>query len=396
MDIRELKRLISEKKTEARTLIDNNELDKAEKLKTQIESLKIELDDLEQREIDKKELAEFRDLVNQGNGINSREERALKNVVLPGEKFEVRNKSKESKMSLSKLVRGMAGKGWSGAEQEADYYRSQTSANNSAIIPQDLSNKIIDVARTNSAIFGRIPTIPMESNNMTIAVQTKDPVASFVNEGEPITESGPVFTKVTMEGRTLAIFLPVSEQLLDSAANLESQLMNSCAKAISIALDNALLYGKGVPLEEGVEEIKGISLYEDINKVTHAGASNYDMFIKGIKETKKANVNPTDVIYSTDTGMDLAMLKDLNGQYILKPSALNDYNFTESNNVKTTESYVYDFNSLLLGIHKGVRMEWGTSSDQFQRIMKGLRIYIRTDLAVVNPKGITQITINNA
>ena len=396
MDIRELKRLISEKKAEARTLIDNNDLEGAEKIKNEIESLKEELDHLEQREIDKKELAEFRDLINQKNGINSTEERALKNVVLPGEKFEVRNKSEESKMSLSKLIRGMAGKGWNGAEQEAEYYRSQTSANNSAIIPQDLSNKIIDVARTNSAIFGRIPTIPMESNNMTIAVQTKDPVASFVNEGEPITESGPVFTKVTMEGKTLAIFIPVSEQLLDSAANLESQLMNSCAKAISIALDKALLYGEGIPLEEGVEEIKGISLYDNINKVTHTGVSNYDMFIKGIKETKKANVNPTDVIYSTDTGMDLAMLKDLNGQYILKPSALNQYNFTESNNIKTTESYVYDFNSLLLGIHKGVRMEWGTSSDQFQRIMKGLRIYIRTDLAVVNPKGITQITINNA
>lgn len=391
MDIIELRQLIAEKKTEARNLISNNNLEGAEKIKNEIVSLNEELNHLEQ-----KERRELEDLKNQSNGINSREERALKNVVLPGEKFEVRNKSEESKMSLSKLIRGMAGKGWNGAEQEAEYYRSQTSANNSAIIPQDLSNKIIDVARTNSAIFGRIPTIPMESNNMTIAVQTKDPVASFVNEGDLITESGPVFTKVTMEGKTLAIFIPVSEQLLDSAANLESQLMNSCAKAISIALDNALLYGKGVPLEEGTEEIKGISLYEDINKVTHTGVSNYDMFIKGIKETKKANVNPTDVVYSTDTGMDLAMLKDTNGQYILKPSALNQYNFTESNNVKTTESYVYDFNSLLLGIHKGVRMEWGTSSDQFQRIMKGLRIYIRTDLAVVNPKGITKITINNA
>lgn len=391
MGIIELKQLIEEKKTEARNLINNSDLEGAEKIKNEIVSLKEDLDRKERRE-----RKEFEDLANQGNGINSREERALKNVVLPGEKFEVRNKSEESKMSLSKLIRGMAGKGWSGAEQEAEYYRSQTSANNSAIIPQDLSNKIIDVARTNSAIFGRIPTIPMESNNMTIAVQTKDPVAGFVNEGDLITESGPVFTKVTMEGKTLAIFIPVSEQLLDSAANLESQLMNSCAKAISIALDNALLYGKGVPLEEGTEEIKGISLYEDINKVSHVGASNYDMFIKGIKETKKANVNPTDVVYSTDTGMDLAMLKDTNGQYILKPSALNEYNFTESNNVKATESYIYDFNSLLLGIHKGVKMEWGSSSDQFQRIMKGLRVYIRTDLAVVNPKGITQVTINNA
>lgn len=282
----------------------------------------------------------------------------------------------------------MAGKGWEGATEEREHYRSMTSATNSTIIPQDLANKIIDVARTNSAIFGRIPTVPMDSNNLTIAVQTKDPVADFVVEGEPITESGPVFSKVTMEGKTLAIFIPVTEQLLDSAKNLEAQLMNSCAKAIALALDKALLYGTG----EG-EEIKGIASYNTINKISHTGGNSYDMFIKGIKETKKVNVTPTDITYSTDTGMDLAMLKDSNGQYINRPGALDQYTFTESNNVKTNESYVYDYNSLLLGIHKGVTMTWGTSADQFQRIMKGLRIYIRTDLAVVNPKGITQITI---
>ena len=190
-----------------------------------------------------------------------------------------------------------------------------------------------------------------------------------------------------MEGKTLAIFIPVTEQLLDSAENLEAQLMNSCAKAIALELDKALLYGTGV------EEIKGISLYDTINKISHTGGNSYDMFIKGIKETKKSNITPTDITYSTDIGMDLAMLKDTNGQYITRPGALDQYTFTESNNVKTNESYVYDYNSLLLGIHKGATMEWGTSADQFQRIMKGLRIYIRTDLAVINPKGITQITI---
>lgn len=369
-----LKNEIAEKKAEARKLIDEGKLDEARALKDEIVKLQLEAE-------------EFEDFTNQRNNKNKDSEiRMIDNVILPGEKFEKRSDSKN--LRLDKLVRGMAGKGWEGANEEREHYRSMTSATNSTIIPQDLANKIIDVARTNSAIFGRIPTVPMESNNLTIAVQTKDPVAGFVAEGEPITESSPVFSKVTMEGKTLAIFIPVTEQLLDSAENLEAQLMNSCAKAIALALDKALLYGTGAG-----EEIKGISLYEDINKITHTGGNSYDMFIKGIKESKKANVMPTDITYSTDTGMSLAMLKDGNGQYITRPKALDQYTFTESNNVKTNESYVYDYNSLLLGIHKGATMEWGTSADQFQRIMKGLRIYIRTDLAVINPKGITQITI---
>lgn len=374
MSLLKLKNEIAQKKAEARKLIDEGKFDEAQALKDEIVKLQLEAE-------------EFEDIINQRNNKNKvSETRMVDNVILPGEKFEKRSNSK--KLRLDKLVRGMAGKGWEGANEEREHYRSMTSATNSTIIPQDLANKIIDVARTNSAIFGRIPTVPMESNNLTIAVQTKDPVAGFVAEGEPITESSPVFSKVTMEGKTLAIFIPVTEQLLDSAENLEAQLMNSCAKAIALALDKSLLYGTGAG-----EEIKGISLYEDINKITHTGGNSYDMFIKGIKESKKANVMPTDITYSTDTGMSLAMLKDGNGQYITRPKALDQYTFTESNNVKTNESYVYDYNSLLLGIHKGATMEWGTSADQFQRMMKGLRIYIRTDLAVINPKGITQITI---
>lgn len=392
MDIRELKRLIAEKKIEARNLINNDKLDEAKKLKSEMEELREELEELEERE--EREREELKDLENQRNNKNQREERALKDVVLPGEKLEKRSTSK-AEMRFSKLVRGMAGKGWEGAEEEAKYYRSMTSASNSAVIPLNLSNKIIDVARTNSAILGTVPIVQMGSDNLTIAVQTKDPVASFVNEGDLITESEAVFKKVTMEGKTLSIFIPVSEQLLDSARNLESQLMNSCAKAIALTLDKALLYGQGKPLEEGTEEIKGISLYEDINKVSHVGASNYDMFIKGIKESKKANIIPTNIVYSTDTGMDLAILKDSNGQYIAKPTVLNEYILSESNNVKVNEAYIYDYNSLLLGIDKHLRMEWGTSGDQFQRIVKGLRVYIRTDLAVINPKGITQVTVSN-
>lgn len=381
MNIYEIKREIADKKEEARNLIETD-LEKAEKITEEVRELQKQVDLYAQ--IENEEMKEF--LV---KTKKETEERALRNVVLPTEKFEKRSSSK--KLRLDKLVRGMAGKGWEGADREREYYRSMTSSTNSTIIPSELADSIVDIARTNSAILGRIPTVEMESNNLTVAVQTKDPIAEFVEEGDLISESEAVFSKVTMEGKTLAIFIPITEQLLDSAENLESQLKNSCAKAIALALDKALIYGTG---EGG--EIKGISLYSDINKITHTGGNNYDMLIKGIKETKKSNIVPTDITYSTDVGMDLAMLKDNNGQYIARPKALDQYVFTESNNVKINESYVYDYNCLLLGLHKKATMEWGTVADQFQRLIKGLRIYLRADLAVINQKGITQITITDA
>lgn len=369
-----LKNEIAEKKAEARKLIDEGKLDEARALKDEIVKLQLEAE-------------EFEDFTNQRNNKNKDSEiRMIDNVILPGEKFEKRSNSK--KLRFDKLVRGMAGRGWEGAAEEEKHYRSMTYAGNSAIVPKDLMGDIMDVARTNSAILGRIPIVKMKSNNLTVAIQTEDPEFKFKAEGEVIPESGPSFTKVTMEGKTLGVLVNVTEELLDSADNLEYQLVNSCGKAIALAIDKALLYGTGE------NSIKGISTHEGINKITHAGGANYDMFIKGIKEAKKVNITPTDIAYSTDTGMDLAMLKDSNGQYITKPGALDKYTFTESNNVKPNESYIYDSNSLLLGIHENINVKWSSDAgENFGKIMSTLRVYARIDLAVINPKGITQITI---
>lgn len=370
--------LINNSKEEKRDL-SNNE-------KSEFDSLKKESNEITQKlEI----ISEYR---NKELHHDKSDIRAIENAILPNEKVEKRSygDNSNSNMDFGKLVRGMAGKGWNGAEKEQAHYRAMQSAENSVVIPQVLADRIIDVARTKSALFGKIPVVQMANNNLTIAVQKTDAVANFVNEGELIPTGAPVFESVELKGKTLAIFIPVSEQLLDSASNLGNQLLSSSAMAIGLALDKAMLYGQGT-------EIKGISEYTTINKVAHTGTTlDYDLLIKGLKVCKNANIEPNNIVYSTDMGMDLAMLKDSQGQYINKPSTLTTYAISESNNIKENESYIYDSNSLLLGLHKGISIEWGTSGDMFQRIQKGLRIYLRADMGVINPKGITQATFTKS
>ncbi|MBC2459396.1 phage major capsid protein [Clostridium beijerinckii] len=372
-----------------------DELEKDEKRAYFNDEEKKEYNSLVERAEDlQQEILKIEDEREKKINFNNAEFRAIENVILPNEKIEKRSYSDNSNpnMDFGKLVKGMAGKGWNGAKKEQEHYRAMQSAENSVIIPQVLADRIIDVARTKSALFGKTPVIQMDNNNLSIAVQTKDAVANFVNEGELIPTGEALFEKVDLKGKTLAIFIPVSEELLDSASNLSNQLLNSSAMAIGLALDKAMLYGKGV-VEGSPTEIKGISEYATINKVSHTGATlDYDLLIKGLKSCKSSNIEPNNIVYSTDMGMDLAMLKDSQGQYITKPSALNNYTISESNNVNANESYIYDSNSLLLGLHKGVTIEWGVSGDMFQRIQKGLRIYLRADLGVINPKGITQAT----
>lgn len=335
--------------------------------------------------------------IDENSGIHreSSETRVIDGIVYPDEKLEKRAYSENNNLDLGKLIKGMSGLGWNGANEERAYYRAMESGTNKVVIPQQLADRIIDYSRANSALFGKVPVVLMPNNNLTIAVQTKDGEAKFVKEGDLIPSTDIKFKPVTLEGKTLALFVPISEQLLNSASNLSNQIMTSCARAISVALDKALLYGEGVvkELEEITKsEIKGITKYDSINKVS-CDKADYDLIIKGAQPIKKANLIPTDVCLNSDLASQLEMLKTTDGQYVIPPKAIENYNITQSNNVNDNEAVVFDRNSLLLGIQQGMTIEWGTSEDMFQRVQKGLRIIIRADLGVTNEKGVTSVTV---
>lgn len=372
--------ILDKAKAETRALSSDEEKE-FELLAEQIRQINIKLKELEEK-------------FKIPNDDNSNEKRIIKDVIYPGEKLEKRA-YKDNNLDFGKLIKGMSGLGWNGANKEREYYRTMESGANKVVIPQQLADRIIDRARANSALFGKVPVVSMPHNNLTIAVQTKDGEAKFVKEGDLIPSTDINFKPVTLEGKTLALFVPVSEQLLMSASNLANQITTSCARAIAIALDKALLYGEGLVIEsEEIKkaEIKGVTKYEEVNKVS-CDTTDYDLIIKGAQPIKKANLTPTDVCLNSDLASQLEMLKTTDGQYVMPPKAIENYDITQSNNLKDKEAIVFDRSSLLLGIHQNMTIEWGTSGDMFQRIQKGLRIIIRADLGVTNEKGVTLVTV---
>lgn len=70
---------------------------------------------------------------------------------------------------------------------------------------------------------------------------------------------------------------------------------------------------------------------------------------------------------------------------------MNNCTVSESNNVGETEALVYNKDAILLGLHKGITIEFGTTGDQFQRIQKGIRVYLRADLGIIQESGITYL-----
>lgn len=115
--------------------------------------------------------------------------------------------------------------------------------------------------------------------------------------------------------------------------------------------------------------IKGITTYANINKPTWTGDLNYKALLSDVGANKSANINATDVCYSTTTSTGLAMLQDTLGQYITPTKALDSYNLCESNNIEDTDVIAYDRQSLLLGVNRNITIELGYSSDGFQRMV---------------------------
>lgn len=394
-ETRELLIKINAKKEECKILINENKVEEAKEAKKELIDLQAKFDVLYDLEAEVQEELKNnivnKKIISGNKNQKPLDQKLIRNAIYPGEKMNFKSENLieiDGNLDLGKLIKGMAGKGWKDSVKEQSYFKNSMSAGgNKVVIPTPLSESILDLARSQSAILGNIPIMPMENNNISIVVQNKDAEAYFVGEEEEITESEAVFAATKLNGKTIAILIPLTEQLLDSTSNLKEQLENSCSRAIASALDKALLYGAGDGTEEATE-IKGISSYEDINNVTHTGIVDYDFILKGIGAVKSNNIEPTNIAFNTTVGTNLSLAKDSTGQYIAPPAILSNYISTQSNNIKEKEALIFNKDSLVIGINKDITIEYGHYENTFKKLMKGLRIHMRVDLGVLRPKGI--------
>ena len=385
-ELRDLLTQINNKKAEVKRLVNENKIPEAQAAKNDLIELQNKFDVLYDLEEEAEE--KIKEKAPQNKVLDGK---LIKNAIYPDENMKLKKTVEDTEyrnLDLGNLIRGMAGKGWGDSHKEKEFFQnSMSSAGTKVVIPTPLSETILDLARSQSAILGNIPIIPMESNNISVVVQNKDAEAYFVAEEEAITESDAVFGATKLYGKTIAILIPLTEQLLDSTSNLTEQLENSCARAIATALDKALLYGAGDGTEEA-KEIKGLSSYSDINNITHADVVDYDFILKGIGSVKKNNIEPTNIAFNTEVGTNLSLAKDTSGQYIVPPATLSNYIITQSNNIKDKEALIFDKDSLVIGINKDITIEYGHYGDSFKKLMKGLRVHMRVDLGVLRPKGV--------
>ncbi|MGL6174984.1 MAG: phage major capsid protein [Cellulosilyticaceae bacterium] len=393
IDLENLKNQISEMK-------EAGQIEEAHSKLEEVKSLKNQIIAAEQEEEEEILLSGYRPINNtRGRESKNMEEvkemsvKLFQDAVMPGELMADKvQDNTHNDVNLGKLVRGVMVGDWSNAAKEQKYLNAiGMDGDGSVLIPSRLSSSVYDLARSKSAIWKKVPTITLDNGNMTLVKVAANPTGHWIAPGEQIPVSQPVFAPVKLKSKTLAMLVPVSEILLKEGQNVEEAVRMAMANTLAETMDKALLYGKGDGTEEA-KEPKGILAYANINKDTFSDTVKYTDLVKGVKHIGSENHKTTDAVMATNEYYDLLSSTNANGDFLNPPKALENVEIQGSNNINNQEVVLFDQNSIIVGAAANIAFDKGFTTDGFSRLEKAFRMFVRIDVAIVEPKAISHLT----
>lgn len=125
------------------------------------------------------------------------------------------------------------------------------------LVPDEYDHRLVEALEQEN-IFRKLATTINTTGLHKINVAAVKPAAAWVEEGEALTFSDATFDQVILDAYKLHVAVKVSEELLyDNAFNLETYLLNSFAKALGNAEEEAFLTGDGKNKPTGILNATG-------------------------------------------------------------------------------------------------------------------------------------------
>ena len=239
-------------------------------------------------------------------------------------------------------------------------------------------------------------TVPLTSDNLSIAKVASDPTPAFRNEAAAVAESDPTFTTVTFTPRSLMVLVKCSRELLDDSLNIGSALPNMITSAMAAEMDRVALEGTGVaPQPTGLRLQSGIG-----DTALNAALTSYAPFITAQTGILTANGGPVNAIimHPRDAGT-LAGLTDTTNQPLNVPPAISGIPMLTTSSIQVdagsgndeSNIYVGNFSNLMIGMRNNIRIEVLREryADTHQY---GLVAHMRFDVAVQHAAAFHTIT----
>ena len=270
-----------------------------------------------------------------------------------------------------------------------------------AFLPSPLAVEVIDHARVENVAFkAGARTIPMSNKTMAIAKNVSDPVPSWRLENALIAESEPVFDRMALDAKSLAVRFVVSRELLEDTPNMDAQLRATMAAGFARGLDDAIFFGTGVnPQPLGLANTPGL---QSVSMGTNgATPSSYDPYLDALFALQTVNEGKvTAIVQAPRTGRTIAGFKDANGQPLQPPPALAGIpilatmgipvNQSQGTANNTSSAFVGDFSQVLVGIR--TQLQITVLNERFAEYGQvGFVGWLRADVQVARPAALAKI-----
>lgn len=258
----------------------------------------------EQRPMTEEEISEIEALKAEVEGINKQEEvvESTRNLK-PVQKEKTKEEKEVIVMERSLEVRAQEEKVFVEALREGNT-RALNAGDNGAMIPETVSNRIIEKIKEISPLLREAQIVNVKGNYRVIR-ESGDTEAQYVEEGQAIGK-----VNFTFEGKVLKNFIigadaVISNSLINNTEiDIVGYVVNKIAKKIAEKLEKEILVGTA-------EKIEGIS--KTPNVVTVTGDLSIDNFID-LQCEVLARPEDTMFILSRDTYKAVRKMKDAVGQ----------------------------------------------------------------------------------
>ncbi len=308
-------------------------------------------------------------------------------------------------LRFGRLVVGLATGNWEGREAERRALATTPGSAGGYLVPDTLAAEVLDLARAKTVCLqaGAV-TVPMTSSTLRLATVTADPTPTWRAENTELTPATMTFGSIELQAKTLAIWLPVSIELMEDAPNAAEVIENAVAGAMAVAFDRAALVGSGTGSEPlGLMNASGLSLVV-VGSGNGGVPTSYQPLVQGVQLIRMANQEPNAVIMSPRTAGTFDGLVDSTGQPLTPPpavSALKRFettslpdNLTVGTSTDCSVAFVGDFSQLAIGLRTDLLIEverplGGVEGRSLQAVV---RCYLRGDVAVLRPSAFAKVT----
>ena len=261
-------------------------------------------------------------------------------------------------------------------------------ADNGAVIPQTIANKIIETVKNIAPLYALATKFNVKGK-LTFPVGKNDITTTYQTEFTALTSENVGFDSVALDGFLIGALSKISNSLINNSQfDIVSYVVNKVAESIAQFLEKELI--------TGTEKINGVlDTTKNTTVATFDTADDVptvDELIEMQVKIPQQNQANCKWLVSNKTLVALRQLKDTNNHYLLQGDITNGFGYTllgkpvmTSDNMTDTNVVYGDFSAMYVNIHEDVAVQVLTEKYADEHAT-GVLAWLEVDARVIEPQ----------